>query len=153
MHCILTMPHLQRICKLYTSMLPSKCNIYFTLICSFTRHVSALINHHQMYFTLLKTVNCSNIIINLHYRFLSKIFLQVLCLKVFLHFLKFLKSFIHCGIVYLFGLCVLAFLFLYIHSLLHLLLCVPLLVVCFAPLLQKRQHKSSAKQTTSNIIN
>jgi hypothetical protein len=42
---------------LYTSMLPSKCNIYFyfSLICSFTQHVLALISHHQVYFTLLKT--------------------------------------------------------------------------------------------------
>jgi hypothetical protein len=51
---------------LYTSMLPPKCNIYFTIICSFTQHVSATVNHHQVYFTLLKTVNCSNIITKLH---------------------------------------------------------------------------------------
>jgi hypothetical protein len=51
---------------LYTSTLPSKCNIYLTLICSFTQHVLPLISHHQVYFTLLKTVNCSNIIIDLH---------------------------------------------------------------------------------------
>jgi hypothetical protein len=52
------------------STLPSKCNVYFTLICSLTQHVSALTSHHQAYFTLLKNVNCSNIIIKLHFSFL-----------------------------------------------------------------------------------
>jgi hypothetical protein len=40
----------------------------------------------------------------------------------------------HQGVVCLFGLCVVAFLFLYNHGLLHLLFCVPLLVVLFEPL-------------------
>jgi hypothetical protein len=39
---------------LYTSTLLSKCNIYFTLICSFTQHVSALISHHQVYLLSLE---------------------------------------------------------------------------------------------------
>jgi hypothetical protein len=50
----------------YTSTVPSKCNVYFTVICSLTQHVSVLISHHQVCFILLKPVNSSNIITKLH---------------------------------------------------------------------------------------
>jgi hypothetical protein len=38
----------------YISTSPPNCNIYFTFICSYTQHVSAIISHHHVYFLSLK---------------------------------------------------------------------------------------------------
>jgi hypothetical protein len=86
-------------CIYDTSTLPSNCNIYFIFICSFTQHILALISHNQVYFISLKLLPVL-ILLSSYIAVFSSVnslqfCTQVLCLKVFLKFLKFLKSFLH----------------------------------------------------------